>query len=195
MRWIVPGPQACLGGLRIDAGVPFAGLGRVPALLERAAHPDHVARTRMEVDPLQRGGRQVGERSERDDGHLARVAAHVRAEIAARRDRGVLGRAQLAVLAAELDVAGTGWTVRVGCRSQAPLQRPCGTDADRHVAAAHHAQDLARVARHVVDLDVAGDARDAAQRQLGAGRRDQQGDHVVDPRVHVQDQRARLLLR
>ena len=183
------GAQAHLGGLGIHACVPLAGLGRVAALLERAAHPDHVARGAGEVDALLRGRGEVGERPERDDRHLAGMPADVRADVAAGGDGGVLGRAELAVLAAQLHVAGAGRAVGVGCRAQPPLERSSGADADGHVAAADHAQDLARVARHVVDLDVAGDAGDAAQVELGAGGGDEQRDHVVDPRVDVQDQR------
>ena len=44
MRWSAPARRQSLGRLGVDAGVPLAGLGRVAALLERAAHPDHLAR-------------------------------------------------------------------------------------------------------------------------------------------------------
>jgi len=113
-------------------------------------------------------------------------------QVARRRNRGVVGRAEGRILAGELDVAGAGRAVRIGSGPQAPMERPRRADADRHVAPPHHAQDLAGVARHVVDLDVACHAGDAAKVQLGGGGGDQERHHVVDPGVDVQDDRARL---
>jgi hypothetical protein len=121
----------------------------------------------VQIDPVADRGGQVGERTERHDRHLAGVAVDVRREITGRRDRGVLGGAEEAVLAAELDIAGARRAMGVRRRSQPPLERPRGTDADRHVAAPHHPQELAGVSRHVLDLDVAGHARHPAQVELG----------------------------
>ena len=76
-----------------------------------------------QVDAVLRRRRQVRQRAERDDRHLARVAADVRADVAAGGDGRVLGRPELAVLAAQLDVAGAGWAVRVRRGSQPALKR------------------------------------------------------------------------
>jgi len=120
------------------------------------------------------------------------MAVDVRGEVARRRDGGVVGRAEGGILAGELDVSRAGGAVRIGSGPQAPMERPRRADADRHVAPSHHAQDLAGVARHMVDLDVARHAGDAAKVQLGGGGGDQERHHVVDPGVDVQDDRARL---
>ena len=137
MRSIAPRAQARLGRLRVDAGVPLAGLGRVAALLQRAAHPDHLARA---TRPGRR--RCMAAAARLVSGPSATMVISpgcrldVRAQVARRRDGRVLGAPQLAVLAAQLDVAGAGRPVRVRRGAQPALQRSRGADADRHVGRA-----------------------------------------------------------
>ena len=171
-------------GVRVVVDVELRrGGGVAQVALRTAAHDDeplHLARRlRVLVDEQ----RDVGERPDRDDRDRFRAGLDEAHEQRERRLERARGLRQL--VSAEAVVA-----VHVGCRVAVAAPQRSGCAAPDRALEPQQIGERGRVARRVLQADVARHRGDAEDLHLGARRGQHDGEGVVDARVCVDDDRT-----
>ena len=194
-----PGREYPIRGDRVDVEIELRGRGHVARLLDRATHddqppdPPHRVRVRIECP------REVGERPERGDGERLAVLARLGHD----RVRGgptdwlrpvARGKERSAVTVEQVGETGQpvfAVHVRRSNQPAAKGTRRAAHQAGRFVGIEEREQAACVVGR-CAHAGVAGDGGHELHAQLRGAQRQHDCERVVDARVGVDDQRARI---
>src|SRR5207245_430441 len=170
----------------IHPDVGLGARGDVAAGPVGAAHQREAAEQRRERGFELQGERHVRQRSGRDERHLAAAPSGLLRD----QRRSVPRRDRLRVVTGDVRAESFG-AVHHGEGLPIAVERLRRAARDLHVSGAGELEDQRRVARHRVHVDVARDARGPDQLDLRGRDGEQEGDHVVDTGVDIEDERGR----